>query len=163
MNKDFVPPVSIEEFAAYLDGNLTDSEMNRIDALISMNLDMEEIATLSGEVIEDIQVYMQDEFAYNADMMALDNIDFDIPNLDTRDTDITPHIGTDTPNYKEVASAANAADEITDIDETVEEGFGNGNFLPHKDEDSISTSNGNNEGYAHEPSDFPLDEDFLSS
>ena len=161
MNKDFVPPVSIEEFAAYLDENLTKSEMNRIDALISMNLDMKEIVTLFGEVVEDIQVYMQDEFAYNADMMALDNnIDFDIPYLDTRDTDITPHIETDTPNYREVASAANSPDEITDIYETAEEGFGNGNFLPHKDEDSISTSNENNEGYAHEPSDFPLGEDF---
>lgn len=46
-----------------------------------MNLDMEEIVTFFGEVVEGIQIYMQDEFAYNADMMALDNIDFDMPNL----------------------------------------------------------------------------------
>ena len=30
MHKDFVPPVSIEEFAAYLDGNLTEDGMNDI-------------------------------------------------------------------------------------------------------------------------------------
>ena len=40
MNKDFMPPVSIEEFAAYLDGNLSEDGMNRIDALAAMNHDM---------------------------------------------------------------------------------------------------------------------------
>ena len=43
MHKDFVPPVSIEEFAAYLDGNLSEDGMNRIDALAAMNHDMEEM------------------------------------------------------------------------------------------------------------------------
>ena len=36
MHKDFVPPVSIEEFAAYLDGNLTEDGMNEIALLYSV-------------------------------------------------------------------------------------------------------------------------------
>ena len=77
MDKNFMPPVSIEKFAAYLDGNLSDDEMNRIDALVSTNPDMEELVAISDEVDEDIQIYMQDEFAYEADMTALEDSDFD--------------------------------------------------------------------------------------
>ena len=36
MHKDFVPPVSIEEFAAYLDGNLSEEEMNKITSVINI-------------------------------------------------------------------------------------------------------------------------------
>ena len=163
-----MPPVSIEKFAAYLDGNLSEDEMNRIDTLVSTNPDMEELVAISDEVDEDIQVYMQDEFAYEADMTALEDSDFDIPNLDA---DIIPHIGTDNTDYRGVACAADAADEISDIDvtnplndddETIEDEFENDDFLTHKDEDTISNiSNLNdNGGNAHEPSDFPLDDDF---
>lgn len=168
MDKNFMPPVSIEKFAAYLDGNLSDDEMNRIDSLVSTNPDMEELVAVSDEVDEAIQVYMQDEFAYEADMTALEDSDFDIPNLEA---DITSHTGTDTLDYREVACAADAADEIADIDEinTLNDGepfedeFENDEFLSHKDEDTISNIYDNNEGNAHEPSDFPLDDDFLSS
>ena len=169
MDKDFMPPVSIEKFAAYLDGNLSEDEMNRIDTLVSTNPDMEELVAISDEVDEDIQIYMQDEFAYEADMTAFEDSDFDIPNLDA---DIPPHIGNDNPENREVACVADAAGDITDIDdphllndedETVEDEFESDEFLRHKDEDTISNINVNNEGNAHEPSDFPLDDDFLSS
>lgn len=93
MDKNFILPVSIEKFAAYLDGNLSEDEMNRIDALVAANPDMEKLVAASDEVNEDIQVYMQDEFAYEADMTALEDSDFDIPNLEA---DLTPHVGTDT-------------------------------------------------------------------
>ena len=165
--KTFCPPVSIEKFAAYLDGNLSDDEMNRIEALVSTNPDMEELVAISDEVDEDIQVYMQDEFAYEADMTALEDSDFDIPNLDA---DITPHIGIDNPEYREVACAADAADEINDIDEanplndtdnTIEEKFENDELLTHQDEDSTSIITENNGDNTHEPSDFPLDDDFF--
>ena len=35
MNKDYMPPVSIEEFAAYLDGNLTEDGMNEVASAIN--------------------------------------------------------------------------------------------------------------------------------
>lgn len=167
LDKIFMSPISIEKFAAYLDGNLSEDEMNRIDALVSSNPDMEELVAISDEIDEDIQVYMQDEFAYEADMTVLEDIDFDIPNLDA---DLTPHVGTDTPDYREVAYAADAADGITDINETnqlnvddkiCEDEFGNDEFMTHQDDDSFSTISENNEGNAHESSDFPLDEDFF--
>lgn len=158
MNKDFMPPVSIEEFAAYLDGNLSEDGMNRIDALAAMNHDMEEMITLSDKIDEDVIVYTQDDFAYEADMAALENSDFDIPDLDV---DITPHIGTDTKD--------DAVDETTDIverttlndnNETVPEMLENDDFLTYQDEDSISTNSDNHEDDVQEHSIFPLEEDF---
>lgn len=158
MHKDFVPPVSIEEFAAYLDGNLSEDGMNRIDALAAMNLDMEEMITLSDKIDEDVIVYIQDDFAYEADMTALENSDFDIPDLDV---DITPHIGTDTKD--------DAVDETTDIvesttlndnNETVPEMLENDDFLTYQDEDSICTNSDNHEDDVQEHSIFPLEEDF---
>ncbi len=158
-----MPPVSIEKFAAYLDGNLSEDEMNRIDALVSTNPNMEELVSIFDEVDEGIQVYLQDEFAYEADMTALENSDFDIPNLDA-------DIGDDSSEYREVACAADAADEITDIDEavplncddnTVEGMFESDESQTHQDEDSISMFNENNGGNVHELSDFPLDENFF--
>lgn len=169
MDKNFIPPVSIEKFAAYLDGNLSEDEMNHIDALVSTNPDMEELVAASDEVDKDILVYMQDEFAYEADMTALEDSDFEILNLDA---DLPLHIGTNTPDYREVACAADAANEITDIVETDklndydkigEDEFENDEFMSHQDDDSIGTISENNRGNAHEPSDFPLDDDFLSS
>ncbi len=157
MDKDFMPPVSIEKFAAYLDGNLSEDEMNRIDALVSTNPDMGELVVISDEVDEDIQVYMQNEFAYEADMTALENSDFDIPNLDA---DITPHIGDDSTEYREVACVADAADEITDIDETVEEMFESDEFQFLQNEDSPNTFNEGNDNNAQESSDFSLDDVF---
>ncbi len=163
-----MPPVSIEKFAAYLDGNLSDDEMNRIDALVSTNPDMEELVAVSDEVDEDIQVYMQDEFAYEADMTALEDSDFDIPNLEA---DLTPHIGTDTPDCREVACAADATDRITDIDETNqfnddddengEDEFENNEFMTHQDDDSFSTIRANDGDNAHEPSDNPIEDEFF--
>ena len=167
MDKYFMPPVSIEKFAAYLDGNLSEDEMNSIDALVSTNPDMEELVAVSDEVDEDIQVYMQDEFAYEADMTALEDSDFDIPNLDA---DLPPYPGTDTPGYREVACVADAAEGITDIDgtnqlndddEIGEDEFGNDELITHQDDDSISIVGENNGGNAHEPSDFALDDDFF--
>lgn len=43
MFKKFNPPISEEKFAAFLDGNLFDSEMNQIQNIIRQNQDMQEI------------------------------------------------------------------------------------------------------------------------
>ncbi len=120
-------------------------------------INMEEMITLSDSIDEDVIVYMQDDFAYEADMTALENSDFDIPDLDV---DITPHIGTDTKD--------DAVDETTDIvesstlndnNETVPEMLEN-DHLTYQDEDSISTNSDNHEDDVQEHSIFPLEEDF---
>lgn len=161
-------PVSEEMLGAYMEGNLYEDEMNRIDTLVSTNPDMEELVAISDKVDEDIQVYMQDEFAYEADMTALEDCDFDLPNLEA---DLTPHIGTDTPDYREVACAADATDRIRDIDETNqlngddneigEDEFGNDDFITYQDDDSFSTISANDRDNAHEPSGFPIEDDFF--
>lgn len=157
MHKNFVPPVSIEEFAAYLDGNLTDEGMSRIDSLVSTNPDMEELVDASVTVDEGIEDYLQDEFAYEADMTALEDSDFDLPDLDAYTTN---QAETDFPESMDVAHAADAADvtdETTGVDiaylpedngETVDEDLVN---LLHQDDET------------QEPQGFPLDfdEDFL--
>ena len=137
MHKDFVPPISIEEFAAYLDGNLSAAEMNRVANLVNNNSDMEEIVSISDAVNEDMLTYMQDEFAYEADMSALESSDFDIPNLDT---DISAHLDNERQEYREDMCVADSADEITNAVETTpindgkeieEEMIEHNNLLPH--------------------------------
>lgn len=166
MHKDFIPPVSIEEFAAYLDGNLTEVGMNRIDALVSANPRLEEMITISGKIEEDVHAYMQDEFAYEADIMALENSEFDIPNIEAN---TNPHIGTDPQDHGEISCAIDSVGKITDIDEaepldyneeTMEKVFRDDNLQINQNEASTSTINENNEDDTHESLDFPFYEDF---
>lgn len=78
MHKDFVPPVSIEEFAAYLDGNLTEDGMSEVASAI-----------LSDDSLQDIlsSGYMVDEalFSYEDRPLVPDDIStdsFEIPNIE---------------------------------------------------------------------------------
>lgn len=82
MDNFFLPPVSIEKFAAYLDGNLPEEEMNHMNSIISESPQMSEMVDLSDSIDQDIQDYMQDEFLFDADMSILDEIDFEIPLLE---------------------------------------------------------------------------------
>lgn len=97
--------VSIEEFAAYLDGNLSDSDALRVENLVSADPKMEELLSVSDEVDEDIQLYLQDSFAYEADMATLENSDFDIPDLDA---DISPYVVEDDIDIDDVAYSFDA-------------------------------------------------------
>ena len=79
MHKDFVPPISIEEFAAYLDGNLSDDEMQRVSSVIENDEAMQDIAvnnlsiedTLSN--CEPFELRLPDN---------LTSFDFEIPQFD---------------------------------------------------------------------------------
>jgi len=112
MDNQFVPPVSIEEFAAYLDNNLSMSEMNEMEDIISNHPEMGELMSMSDIVDEDIHCYIQDDFAYNADITALEDGNLDIPDLENAfvpegDSDMT-HIYSATP-----AAAADIPNEQT--------------------------------------------------
>ena len=76
MNKDFVPPVSIEEFAAYLDENLTDDRMEYISSVISYNKNLADIAEIS-DIVDDTkeQSILDDEFLSS----EIESMDFNIP------------------------------------------------------------------------------------
>ncbi len=78
MHKDFVPPVSIEEFAAYLDGNLSDDEMQRVSSVIENDEAMQDIVDQNG-LVEDLQeIYNTDDYILP---IELGNLDLDIPNI----------------------------------------------------------------------------------
>lgn len=78
MDNYFDMPISIEKFAAYLDGNLPQDEINNIDSIIGGNPDMEALVSMSDVVDEDVQHYINDDFLYEADMTALENGDFEL-------------------------------------------------------------------------------------
>lgn len=78
MHKDFVPPVSIEEFAAYLDGNLTEDGMEYISSIISCNKNLADITEISDVVDNTTEQYIQDEELLPSEMEIMD---FDIPKI----------------------------------------------------------------------------------
>lgn len=79
MHKDFVPPISIEEFAAYLDGNLSDDEMQRVSSEIENDEAMQDIA-VNNLSIEDALSHCESyEFTLPDELTSLD---FEIPQFD---------------------------------------------------------------------------------
>lgn len=153
MDNHFMPPISIETFAAYLDGNLGEDEMNRIDTLVSTNPDMKILVSVSDEVDEDLRLYLEDKFACDADMTAWEDCDFDIPNLDA---DITPLIDVDERwKDKEVACAADVAD---DFDGEI---FENDEYQAMQDEDPTTMFHEDNESNAQESPNILFDDDFF--
>ena len=78
MHKDFVPPVSIEEFAAYLDGNLTEDGMKNISSIISCNKNLADIAGINDVVDVTKEQYMQDDELLPSE---IESMDFEIPEI----------------------------------------------------------------------------------
>ena len=86
MHKDFVPPVSIEEFAAYLDGNLTENGMNEVASVINTNDSLHDIMSSCNLVEEELfnndnweQIISEE---YSIDSLEISNIE---ENLDASD------------------------------------------------------------------------------
>lgn len=77
--------LSVERFAAYLDGNLSPEEMNDMEMLIAGNPEMEDLVQLSDSIDEQI-LRLEFEGASDAPSNAfLDSDDFEIPDLDALD------------------------------------------------------------------------------
>lgn len=79
MHKDFVPPVSIEEFAAYLDGNLSDDEMQRVSSVIENDGAMQNIADNNQSIEDTLSHFESSEFTLPDELTSLD---FEIPQFD---------------------------------------------------------------------------------
>lgn len=56
MHKDFDPQISIEEFAAYLDGNLSDAKMIEISELIANNETLSELVNTNEKIEDNIAI-----------------------------------------------------------------------------------------------------------
>lgn len=81
MHKDFVPPVSIEEFAAYLDGNLTEDGMNDIASAIHSDDSLQDIMSSCHTIDDTIANYEPLQLTILEDIAA----DFEIPQIDDND------------------------------------------------------------------------------
>lgn len=125
MDNNFDIPISIEKFAAYLDGNLPQYEIDDIDAIIGGNPDMEALVSMADVVDEDVQHYINDDFLYEADITALENGEFDLPEIpNINDNEITlpflaePAAANMDPTieypYVATPAAASAAEPIED-------------------------------------------------
>lgn len=55
-------PVSIEEFAAYLDGNLSDSEMNNIQQVVDDDIHLRKILETNGFIEDSISSKTDEEW-----------------------------------------------------------------------------------------------------
>ena len=62
MNKDFMPPLSIEEFAAYLDGNLSQDDMRIFEELSNKDSTLKSMLNISDTIDHDMQNYVNDDF-----------------------------------------------------------------------------------------------------
>lgn len=141
MDSQFLFPISIEKFAAYLDDNLQKNEMQEIEAAISQNDSLEELAEVSDMIDEDVQAYLQDGFTYDADMSMLDESDFEIPQFDEISEEI-PLFASATDDSDgniddilgiPVDSVTNDINQLTDIHENIDD-FPDFDVLNHDQE-----------------------------
>lgn len=144
MDSQFISPISIEKFAAYLDNNLPENEMQEIEAAISQNDSLEELVEMSDMIDENVQTYLQDDFTYDADMSMLDESDFEIPQFE--------EISEEIPLVASVADASNEnIDNILDIPTDI------GQLTDiHEDIDDFPGFDVLNHGQVHLPNDDSL-------
>lgn len=82
MHKDFVPPVSIEEFAAYLDGNLTEDGMNEVASAIQSDGFLQNVMSSCHTVDETVSAYEPLQLTVPEEISSTD---FEIPQVDVDD------------------------------------------------------------------------------
>ena len=85
MDKSAWSTLSVEQFAAYLDGNLSPEEMNEMEMLIADDPDMEDLVRLSDSIDEQVQRLEFEDTAGTAPESFLETDDFDIPDLNALD------------------------------------------------------------------------------
>lgn len=79
MHNDFMPNISIEEFAAYLDGNLLPDGMERIEQAISSDPSLATIKGLSDRVESDVDSFYENNLQIPE---SIANLDFELPDID---------------------------------------------------------------------------------
>lgn len=79
MHNDFMPNISIEEFAAYLDGNLLPDGMERIEQVISSDPSLAAIKGLSDRVESDVVSFYENNLQIPE---SIANLDFELPDID---------------------------------------------------------------------------------
>lgn len=110
MHKDFVPTVSIEKFAAYLDGNLTEEGMNEVASAIHSDDSLQDILS-SGYMVDETLSTHDDWNQIVQDDIFTDS--FDIPNIEENldASDIFPQ--NEDSIYTETVDVSYDVDNIT--------------------------------------------------
>lgn len=86
MDNPLLSKLSIEQFAAYLDGNLNAEDMDSIDSIVSSDDAFREITELSDEIDEEVQDYFKDDYSLISEMEVLDFNELEIPILSLDDS-----------------------------------------------------------------------------
>lgn len=82
MDSQFISPISIEKFAAYLDGNLQENEKQEIETLIENSEPLQQLI-YANESVDDTLEYNS---FLNEDLPEeIECSDFEIPDLDCKD------------------------------------------------------------------------------
>lgn len=111
MHKLFNPLVSIENFAAYLDGNLTQEGMDIISSIVDSDETMRDLLTSSRAVDAVLSNYESMAIAIPDELSSLD---FDIPNLENIETgDIFSDNGT--LYYQNINNPHTMSEEYDDL------------------------------------------------
>lgn len=120
MDKHFNPSISIEKFAAFLDGNLPQDEMQNIPSTIEHDealkaiLDTSDMidTTLENDISDDVQI--PDEIA---------NLEFNLPNLTENSADFDMFHIDDTPaisTYADDSFYSDTNDVSLDINDSID-------------------------------------------
>lgn len=139
MNKKFVLPISVEEFAAYLDGNLSHEEMEKVESFIANDEAIRDI-TMNCQAIDDtmtnsepLELLIPDEISF---------FDFEIPSIDDS------ILNDDFFDFSEVAACAestimNGVIETDDVGVDAHK-IDNIDVLDHSELSDYTTENNNN-------------------
>lgn len=76
MDNLFDSGISIEKFAAYLDGNLSDQEMSEVSSLIDSNEEMQNFSLINNQIEDTISGYSVQDMELPS---VLQSTDFDFP------------------------------------------------------------------------------------
>lgn len=136
MHSNFIPPISIEDFAAYLDGNLLPEDMDNVSAIIENDSAMQDIA-FNFQAIDDTMTNNEPlEFMLPNELSSLD---FEIPSIDNN------IYNDDFYDIQKVADTL-AMDETTGADDVDIDTYTNDDtsVLGHQNLSDYSTDNNDN-------------------
>lgn len=100
MDKHFNPSISIEKFAAFLDGNLPQDEMQNISSTIEHDEALKAILDTSNMIDTTLENGISDDVQIPDDIA---NLDFDLPNLTDNSVDFNMFHIDDTPDVSTCA------------------------------------------------------------
>lgn len=111
MDNHFNPSVSIEQFAAYLDGNLPENEMQRISLQIENDEALKSILDISEQVDSSMEKYSSSGLEIPEELV---NLDFELPNmhdtlvpLDIASADLIPDVAACAEDFHFVGEHSN--------------------------------------------------------